>query len=189
MKTFKPYYLKLATLVALIFLIASCNLERKVDLVLTYTYEDSFAISEPDGEWDESITVTYDDIADDLDLNDIEVIRLDIEAVGFTADGAPAALTGVEELFLTISTPTIQEQVIVQNETIDGVAGADTVYVTSLVEAGVLTLRDKMQGMVLGTDFESFTLRTTGKSKPNGTPLTMDLNVFLRVGIVTSEEL
>jgi len=179
----------MTALVAVLVLIASCNLERSVDLVITYTYEDSFTINEPDGEWDESQTITYDDIVEGIDAEDLDIVRLDIEAVGFTADGAPASLTGVEELFLTISTPTTQEQIIVQNETIDGIAGADTVYVTSLVEAGVLALRDKIEGMIRAQDFESFTLRTTGKSKPNGTALTMDLNVFLRVGIVTREEL
>ena len=171
--------------------VASCVIEGQVDFVLTTPYTETFPINEPDGVWDESITITYSDVMDELDISDANIVRVDIEAIGFTTTGAPAALQGVKDVTLTINSPSFPggPYDIILNETIEKGSGKDTVFVTSLVEEGVLALKDKFEGFVFGSDQQSFTLRTTGRSNPDGTPLTMDLNAIIKLGVVTVEEL
>ena len=179
-------------LIALLFVPgSSCLVEGEIELVVAYTFSDSWPIFDGDGKWEESLTVTYDDVIEDIDLSDTEILRVDIEGIGFNVQNAPAALNGAKNVYLKVKTPSmINSLTVVDNASFEKTAERDTVYVSDeLVEAGVNAVKEAFEGYIFNTNSDPFTLTTTGESDPSGVALDMDLAVIIRLSIVTVESL
>lgn len=179
--------------VAIMIFGTGCTDVQPFDFVLPLEIEPVFTITDDDGVWAEFTVITYDDVADAVDEleDDIDFDDISIEGVTLIVDNPDPALTGVENVILELVDPSNQEFVIFDNVAITIPAGQDRteVVVTSLAQEGILALKDLLEGYVLSESFENFSLVTSGRSTPQGTPLNMELTVVLHMSINYSQDL
>ena len=173
--------------------LSGCVEEQSFDFVLPLEIDPVFTITDDDGVWAEVTVITYDDVADaveDLE-DDITFDDISIEGVTLIVDDQAANLSGVENLNLELVDQFGQEFVIYNNVSISITPGQGRteVVVTDLVQEGVLALKDLLEGYVLAESFENFSLVSSGRSTPQGTPLNMELTVILHMSLNYSQGL
>ncbi|MCA6079058.1 hypothetical protein [Fulvivirga sedimenti] len=173
--------------------IAACTETQPFDFVLPLEIDPTFVINDQDGSWSESEIITYDDVADALDdlEDDIDFQSISIEGVSLIIKNQDPALTGVENVNLTLIDPFNQSFSIYLGEAISIPAGQQRteVVVTGLAREGVEALKDLLESYALNEAFDPFTLVSTGNSTPANTPLNMDLTVVLHMSFNYSQEL
>ena len=164
-------------------LLTSCE-KRLFHFVLNYDKTLVYAVDET-GPFEYEELVTADEIRSALDIpEDARITGVDVEALSVKVVVRPEnQVTNLVVSGKVVETPGGKTSMFNNFPVV--LAGVDTPFIglNDLIASGVGRLKSKLQGFIMGLDYQSFGVELSGDSVPSGQALAVDIHLLVKATI------
>ncbi|GEM_PF-2826317 len=169
-----------------VILMGGCE-KRLVEFPLPINRTDTFQLDEADGNFDETVMLTTNDIKNAIKVHEdaeITFVRIEALAVKVTVKtGNEAESINVTGEIVENGGPTIMFENFIISLAENSEIQPAFVGINPLALQGISRLKAKLEGFIFGLDYQSFDIRVRGSSSPVGQRVVVDLQLRIKASL------